>query len=330
MPLNAAQAPDFYIGHIPVYGDKILSPMSGFSDLPFRSICRAYGSAISYTEFVAVEAILHDNSKALKRLAFDPAERPVTFQIFGADVALIVRAALKIQTLGPDIIDVNMGCSARTVAGRGAGAGLLKTPGKIGQIFAALVKQLSVPVTGKIRLGWDEHSLNYLEVAKIMADNGAAAVAVHGRTKQQAYRGQANWDAIAEIRQAVHIPVIGNGDAQTVEDVAHLKAHTGCPAVMIGRAAIGNPWIFAGKNAADVTLPERTALIRRHLQTMLAFYGPDHGLVLFRKHVAKYIRGLRGAARARHQLLRCRTTAEFVALVEALEAHHYRAEPAAA
>jgi nifR3 family TIM-barrel protein len=183
------------------------------------------------------------------------------------------------------------------------------------QIFNVLTKTLAVPVTGKIRLGWDENSLNYLEIAKILEDNGAAAIAVHGRTKAQAYKGRANWDAIANVKQAVNIPVIGNGDVQTVEDVAQMKAHTGCDAVMIGRAAIGNPWIFSGKNFADVTLDERVALIRRHLQAMLDFYGPKRGLVLFRKHVVRYTSGLYGGSQVRGKLVRCNTVEEFVAIL---------------
>lgn len=308
--------PNFYIRDIPIYGDTILSPMANFSDMPFRSICRQFGSAMSYTEFVAVESILFNNPAAGSRLVFDPAERPVTFQIFGNDVELIREAALKIQKLKPDIIDLNMGCSARKVAGRGAGAGLLKTPQKIAEIIKTLVETLSVPITGKIRLGWDDESLNYLEVARIVEESGASALAVHGRTKLQAYTGSANWDAIAEIKQAISIPVIGNGDVERVEDIARMRAHTGCDAVMVGRAAIGNPWIFAGKNIEDVTVTDRVDLIRRHLRAMLDFYGRERGLILFRKHVVKYTKGLYGGAQIRGKLVRCNKVEEFVSLVE--------------
>ncbi len=284
---------------------------------------------MSYTEFVSVESILFDNPKGLQRLAYDPNERPVTFQIFGPEVDIIREAALRCEAMGPDIIDINMGCSANTVAGRGAGAGLLKTPGKIAQIFSTLSKTLSVPVTGKIRLGWDEDSLNYLEVARILADNGAAAIAVHGRTKQQAYKGQANWEAIAEIKEAVDIPVIGNGDVATLADVERMKAQTGCEAVMVGRAAIGNPWIFAGKDFEQVTLADRIALVHRHLQAMLDFYGEERGLVLFRKHVVKYTKGLRGSAKVRALLVQCTEVQAFVDLISEYEAHYYGSRAAA-
>ncbi len=313
--------PNFYIRDIPIYGDVILSPMAGFSDLPFRSICREYGSAMSYTEFVAVESIKFAHPQALQRLKFDAAERPVTHQIFGCDVDLIEEAALITRhELDPDIIDINMGCSAKNVAGRGAGAGLLKTPQKIAQIFSRLTKVLDIPVTGKIRLGWDEDSLNYLEVAKALEEHGGSAIAIHGRTKVQAYKGVARWEPIAEIKQQVKIPVIGNGDVTTGADIGRLKAETGCDAVMIGRAAIGNPWIFAGKDFEETVLSDRIQLIRRHLQAMLDFYGEERGLVLFRKHVAKYTKGLKGVAKVRHQLVTCNTAEAFIALVTEYEA----------
>lgn len=313
-------APIFWVGHIPVYGDVILSPMAGFSDKPYRLICREYGSAMSYTEFVSSDGILHGNDRTQQMLAFDPSESPMVFQIFGSSEEVLEEAAQKIEPLGPDIIDINMGCSVRKVSGRGSGAALLRNPAKIGRIFRRLTRALSVPVTGKIRLGWDENSLNYLEVAKIMEDNGASLVAVHGRTKEQAYNGTANWDAIAHIKQAVSIPVIGNGDVKCVADIERMKRHTGCDAVMIARAAIGNPWIFQRKDIQQVTLAEKAQLIYRHLDLMLDFYGQERGLVLFRKHVVKYVRGLSHIARVKQQLITCTRPEQFVELMNEYEA----------
>jgi tRNA-dihydrouridine synthase B len=312
--------PSFMVGNIPVYGDLILSPMAGFSDQPYRLICREYGSAMSYTEFVSADGILHCNHRTMEMLRFDSSEHPVVFQIFGSDEATLEQAARKIEQLGPDIVDLNMGCSAKKISARGSGAALLKNPSKIGRILAHLTRALSMPVTGKIRLGWDDNSLNYLEVAKVMEDNGAALIAVHGRTKEQAYNGQANWDAIAEIKQAVSIPVIGNGDVRTVADIERIKQHTGCDAVMIGRAAIGNPWIFQRKDIHEVTLAEKATLIRRHLDLMLDFYGQERGLILFRKHIVKYIRGLAHSAKIRARLITCTHPEEFITLVRAYEA----------
>ena len=313
------KTPTFMIRDIPVFGDVILSPMAGFSDKPYRLICREYGSAMSYSEFVSVHAINHGNDRTFQMLEFDPSESPMTFQIFGSDETIIEEAARRIEQLGPDIIDINMGCSVPKVSGKGAGAGLLKDPPKIGRIFNRLTKALSVPVTGKIRLGWDENSLNYLEVAKILEDNGASLIAVHGRTKSQAYNGVANWDAIAEIKQAVRVPVIGNGDVTRVADIARMKQHTRCDAVMIARAAIGNPWIFQGKDIDQVSLSEKARLIHRHLQLMLEFYGEDRGLVLFRKHVVKYVRGLRHSSAVKARLVVCKTPEEFIDLMNEYE-----------
>jgi len=312
--------PTFMVKNIPVYGDVILSPMAGFSDKPYRLICREYGSAMSYTEFVSADGILRHNDRTWEMLRFDPAESPMVFQIFGSDEDKLVEAARRIEQLGPDIIDINLGCSVRKVSARGAGAALLRDPAKIGRIFSKLTQTLAVPVTGKIRLGWDDTSLNYLQVAKVLQDNGAALVAVHGRTKMQAYNGAANWDAIAEVKQAVSIPVIGNGDVKTVADIARLKQHTGCDAVMIARAAIGNPWIFQGKDIEQVTLAEKAALIERHLNLMLEFYGQERGLVLFRKHIVKYVRGLSHIAQVKTRLITCTRPAEFINLMAQYEA----------
>jgi nifR3 family TIM-barrel protein len=191
---------------VPIYGDLILSPMAGFSDLPYRMITRDFGSSMGYTEFVSVDGLLHGNEKTIRMLDYHPSEYPITFQVFGSSEDIIVEACKRIEQMGPTIIDLNMGCSVAKVSGRGAGAGLLCDPPKIGRIFARLTKALSVPVTGKIRLGWDQQSLNYATVAKTLEDNGASLIAVHGRTKAQAYNGVADWSAIAEVKQAVKIP----------------------------------------------------------------------------------------------------------------------------
>ncbi len=312
--------PTFFIRNIPVYGDLILSPMAGYSDKPYRLICREYGSAMSYTEFVAAKGILHGNSRTLKMLRYDPTERPIVFQLFGSDEHILEEAARKIEPLGPDIIDLNMGCSVRKVAARGSGAALLKDPAKIGRIFARLTRALSVPVTGKIRLGWDNSSLNYVEVGKVMEDNGAALIAIHGRTKVQGYKGQANWAAIAELKQAVSIPVIGNGDVKTVADIKRIKVQTGCDGVMIARAAIGNPWIFQRKDIEQITLTEKSKMIYRHLELMLDFYGQERGLVLFRKHILKYVHGLAYMVKVKQKLITCTRPEEFIALMTAYEA----------
>ncbi|MDE3089716.1 MAG: tRNA dihydrouridine synthase DusB, partial [Chloroflexota bacterium] len=306
--------PNFHVREIPIYGDLILSPMDGFSDLPFRLICRELGSAMSYTEFVNVINLQghgKPHSVSALKLKYDPSERPMTFQIYGYDEDLLVDAAIRLQDLGPDIIDINMGCYVKDIARRGAGSGMLLYPDKIARVFARLSNSLRVPVTGKIRLGWDDTKRNHVQVAKILEENGASLIAVHGRTKAQAYQGAADWDAIAEVKQAVKIPVLGNGDVRTVADIARIQAHTGCNGVMIGRAAIGNPWIFARKDREQVTAAEKIAVLRRHLALNLDFYGPDLGLLLFRKHAARYVQNLTGEEKPRVPLFTCKTLEEF-------------------
>jgi nifR3 family TIM-barrel protein len=320
----------FLIRHIPIAGDLILAPMDGYSDLPFRSICRELGSALSYTEFVNALDILQGHPYIHEKLAFLPAERPVVFQLFDNDPDRLLEVALRLQDRRPDVIDINLGCSARTVSGRGAGAGLLKTPAKIAAIFQKLTRALDVPVTAKMRLGWDESSRNYLDVARILEDHGAAAVAVHGRTRQQAYRGQADWDAIAAVRQAVSIPVIANGDVCTVADIERIKAHTGCPAVMIGRGAIGNPWIFSRLERDQVPVETVRQTLIRHLERMLAFYGPRHGLVWFRKHAKRYLAPYALPRPIVDQLMTAEEPAEFIRLAEAALSEAQGAPQAAA
>jgi tRNA-dihydrouridine synthase B len=284
-----SRSPHFFIGTIPIYGDALLAPMDGFSDWPFRSLCSALGSAMSYTEFVSSGGITHVFERMLPRFTYEEAERPVVFQIYGDDPDELLKAALRVQKLSPDIIDINMGCPAKTVATRGAGAGLMRTPLKVAHIFRKLSAALKVPLTGKIRLGWED-CRNSVLIARIVEENGGAAIAVHGRTKEQGYSGQADWDAIAEVKAAVKIPVIGNGDVKLAGDIDRMKSTTGCEAVMIGRAAVGNPWIFSRLERAQVTTEMLRQMVRRHLDRSVSFYGEQKGLILFRKHAMQYLK----------------------------------------
>jgi len=310
--------PSFYVGAVPVYGDVVLSPMAGFSDVPYRALCRAYGSAMNYTEFVPVEALQgrpDRSSRFWRRLDHKPDERPLVFQIFGNDAQMILQAARRIEELGPDIIDINMGCSTRRVSGRGAGVGMMPQPALVAATFSLLARHLQVPVSGKLRLGWDDEQRNYAEIAQIMVENGAALVALHARTKAQKYDGRADWDQIARLRQLVAVPVIGNGDVASPEDIERMKAHTGCDAVMVGRAAIGNPWIFARRRREDVGREEVFEAVAIHLTEMVAYYGERAGVVQFRKHLKGYMELLPEAAALLPDLLECEEQEAVLALL---------------
>jgi tRNA-dihydrouridine synthase B len=308
--------PSFTIRTLSIFGDAILSPMDGYSDQPFRSLCRELGSAMSYTEFVKAEDILERVPHVNEKLAFTEAERPVTIQIYGDDPGKILDAALRMQERGPDVIDVNMGCPAKTISTRGAGVGLMRTPEKIAEIFRLLTAHLELPVTGKIRLGWDEESRNYLEVAKIVEDNGGQLLAVHGRTKRQGYSGQADWEAIAEIVDALSIPVIGNGDVNTVADIERMKVDTGCVGVMIGRAAMSNPWIFSRLERENVPPDVVRATMLRHLELNQDFYGPERGIMLFRKFAARYLTPYGLPREIRQRLMTRDRAEEFIELLD--------------
>jgi len=286
--MNIIPTPTFHVRTIPIYGDAILAPMDGVSDWPFRSICRALGSAMSYTEFVKAEDILDRPKHAAHKLHYEAGERPIVFQIYGDNADVLLEAALRVQEMRPDIIDINMGCPAKTVTHRGAGVGLMRTPLKVARIFKKLSAALSVPVTGKMRLGWDAFK-SYKLVARIVEENGGSLIALHGRTRNQGYSGQADWDAIAEVRAAVKIPVIGNGDVKTVADIQRMKDHTGCDAVMIGRAAMCNPWIFSGLDRDQVQPGMIRNLVEEHLARNVEFYGEEDGQRLFRKYAVQYL-----------------------------------------
>lgn len=280
----------FLIRNVPIQGKVVLAPMAGVSDSPFRMLAREMGSAMSYTEFVNAMDVVNGHPYLVdNRLAYSEVERPIVFQLFDNEIERLIRAAQIVRKRQPDIIDINMGCSAKSVSGRGAGAGLLREPRKVAELFNRLSSEIDIPVTGKIRLGWDNNSINYLEIARIIQDNGGNLVAVHARTKYQEYGGAAEWDAIAEIKQSLSIPVIGNGDVKTVDDINAMLNYTNCDAVMIGRAALGNPWIFSWRNRNEIQHSEVLRVIQKHLHSMTDFYGDEKGVILFRKHLHRYL-----------------------------------------
>ncbi len=280
--------PDFYIGSIPVYGRLVLAPMDGISDLPFRAICRQMGSAFSVTEFINVQDVPQSRKNLARRISFSEVEKPVGFQLYGREPDHFLQAALSLREKNPDFFDINLGCSVRGIANAGAGAGLLKHPDKIRQILTLLVKNLDIPVTAKIRLGWDTTSRNYIEISHLLEDHGASMIAVHGRTARDRWAHPADWLPIAEIKRSLRIPVIGNGDVRSPEDCARMSAETGCDGVMIGRGALGNPWIFLHRDKARITSEEIVCVALNHWEQMAAFYGEDLALPLFRKHIKAY------------------------------------------
>ena len=312
--MDETKFPPFFIRDIPILGDALLAPMDGYSDWPFRSLCRKLGSAMSYTEFVKVEKILSRSKEPAKRLYFEEAERPVTFQLYGDDPDLILKAALKVQEWKPDIIDINMGCPAKSIADRGAGVGMMPTPLKIARTFRKLVKALRVPVTGKMRLGWDRNK-NYKLIARIVEEEGGSLIAVHGRTKEQRYSGEADWDAVAEVKSLVKIPVIGSGDVRTVADIQRMKQYTHCDAVMIGRAAIANPWIFSRLDREQVSSELLHHTVQEHLSKSIKFYGEEDGQRLFRKYAVQYLLLKTLDRDSRKEILKERPAGEFLEML---------------
>jgi nifR3 family TIM-barrel protein len=289
--MEPAKTPDFYVKNIPIYGRFILAPMDGFSDSPMRQLYRSFGSAMSYSEFLNGIDVTMGNPHLESQLSFKDCERPLVYQIYDDNPDRFLKSALKIIKRQPDIIDMNLGCSVRKISNRGAGSGMLRDPQKIALIASSLVKNLSVPITAKIRLGWDESTLNYLEIAHILEECGISLIAVHGRTRKQEYSGKADWNAIAEVKASVRIPVIGNGDILSYAEGLHLLKSTGVDGVMIGRGAIGNPWIFSGSDRSQVTTGELFAVIDRHLHLMLAHYSERVAVLMFRKHLLRYLAG---------------------------------------
>jgi nifR3 family TIM-barrel protein len=263
--------------------------MDGFTDQPFRTICREMGSSISYTEFINVLDVIKPLPYILKRLAFTEEERPVGFQLYGSSAEEILPAALKLMDYRPDFFDINIGCSERRVASRGAGAGLLDRPEEIEKITRQLVTQTGLPVTAKIRIGPGKTDLNYLEISRLLEDCGICLLAVHGRTRDQRWREPATWEPITEIVRTVKIPVLGNGDIKEIADIDRMFSQTGCAGAMIGRAAIGNPWIFSRVDKVTLSRKQILAVVRDHWKRFTKFLGESEPRVPFNKHLKAYL-----------------------------------------
>ncbi|MBR6090862.1 MAG: tRNA-dihydrouridine synthase family protein [Anaerolineaceae bacterium] len=280
----------FSLGSVSIDRPLLQAPLDGWTNEPFRRITRELGSPVSITEFINGLDVVHKTPNLPQRIRFQESERPVIFQLFDDDPDRLIESALILEErCHPDGFDVNMGCSARQVSNRGAGAGLLRCPEKIQKILSGLTARLSVPVTAKFRLGWDSSSINYLEIGKIAEDCGAAMVTLHARTREQQYSGHADWEAIALLKSSLSIPVVGNGDVETTADADRMMRETGCDAVMVGRAMLRNPWIFAGFDFEEVPFELYRTTCLKHLEYNCEYYGPQWGCITFRKFAKRYL-----------------------------------------
>lgn len=290
------------IANVRLEGNVFLAPMAGVTDFPFRLLCREMGCALAFTEMVSAKGMLlapPGNRAARELLLTSPQEGPVALQLFGREPQTVAEAARRLAGDGRFcLVDLNMGCPAPKIAGSGEGSGLLREPDLAVRVAEAVVRASPVPVTVKLRMGWDEDSLVYEELGRRLQDAGVSALTLHARTRRQFYAGRADWDAIARLKRAVSIPVIGNGDVTCLQDARRMMEQTGCDAAMIGRAAMGNPWVFAGR---DPSPRERVEGALRHARMLMAFKGEAVAMREMRGHVACYVRGLHGAARIRER-----------------------------
>jgi tRNA-dihydrouridine synthase B len=303
------------LGRIKLSGPLVLAPIAGFTDSPFRKICVSHGCGLTMTELISAEGIVRKNKKTMDLLKFTDGERPFAIQIFGRKPETMAAAAEVVETLSPDLIDINMGCPARKVVGSGNGAALLREPQLVNKIAEAVVKKTKLPLSAKIRIGWDDLSLNYLDVVKALEDAGISMIIVHGRTRAQQYSGKADWNVIKEIREKASVPVIGNGDIDSYKTAYEMMEYSGCPAVMIGRGAIGNPWIFSGRTPEPREIIETVKL---HLDLMLDEYG-NRGIHMMRKHIVRYIHGTKNAAKARSAIVKATGREEIINILDSLE-----------
>lgn len=312
------------IGNVTLDNPYILAPMAGVTDLPFRLLCKEQGAGLLCMEMISAKALQYKNKNTKALLAIHPQEYPVSLQLFGSDPKIISEMAKEIEELPFQILDINMGCPVPKVVKNGEGSALMKNPKLIYEIVSQTVKAIQKPVTVKIRKGFDDDHVNAVEVAKVIEEAGASAVAVHGRTREQYYSGKADWDIIRQVKEAVSIPVIGNGDVTSGEKALAMKEQTGCDGIMIGRGAEGNPWIFRELVEYDRTgvLPGRPSkeqikeTMLRHARLQIEFKGDYLGIREMRKHVAWYTKGMKGSAKLRDEINKVESYEELKQLLD--------------
>ena len=316
-----------HIGNLVFDVPVFLAPMAGVTDVPYRILAREMGCSLVYSEMISSQGINYRNQHTLAMLHTEPAERPLAMQLFGSDPVKVAQAASYVESLGcADILDFNMGCPAPKIVKNKEGSALMCDPERAFRILKALRRAVRMPVTVKMRKGWDDAHVNVVEMAKIAQEAGMDAIAVHGRTREQFYRDHADWDIIARVKEAVQIPVIANGDVRTCRDLRDIFQRTGCDAVMVGRAAQGNPWIFrrfreflmTGIELPEPTLQERADVILRHLDMLLAYKGDYVGPREMRKHATWYTKGLPHGAQLRCLFNQAETRADFIKILQSM------------